>query len=158
MHQLHARRTRLFSSDYWIQEGTRNLTLLDLARLRSRGEFLLDGASYEFRAEGLLGGSYVLERDGRVVARATRAQLFPLVYRVHAGDRILELHSHPPGRKFSLRHGDRVTGAIRPAGPFSRSGVAEFQEALAPAVEVFLIALVLLKWRRRARGSGAASG
>src|SRR5690606_18126831 len=75
MYRLDIRPTSRFSSDVWIQEGNRNLTLLDLARLRSRAEFLLAGNSWEVQSSGLLRREYRLERDGRVEASATRVQL-----------------------------------------------------------------------------------
>lgn len=155
MYRLNIRPKSAFSSDFWIQEGTRNVTLLDLARLRSRGEFQLAGNTWEVRASGLLHREYRLEREGRMEASATRVQLLPLLYRVHAGDRQLELRSFPPLRKTRVLHGGREIGMIAPVRAFGRSATAEFREPLRTEIQVFLIALALMRWRtqsRRARG------
>ena len=158
MYRLQVRPKTRFSSDFWIQEGTRNVTLLDLARLRTRGEFLLEGTSWDVRSSGLLRREYRLERDGRVEARATRVQILPLLYRVHAGDRLLELRSVPPLRRTRVLHGGREIGVIAPVRVFSRFATAEFREPLRTEIQVFLIALALLRWRAQARSAGSGGG
>lgn len=154
---LEATPIRLFSADYQVTRDGQPVTLIDMATLRSRGQFELDGVPYTFRATGLMGGSYVLESQGRTVARATRERLIPLLYRVNAGDRMLGLALHAPGRRFTVRHGDRVIGEVRPRRLLSRSARARFEEPLSLPVQVFLLSLVLLYWRRRARASSSGS-
>lgn len=154
---LEARRLRLFSSDYQVTLDGQPVALVDMTTFRSRGQFELDGVTYTFQAGGLMGGSYVLESQGRTLARATRERLIPLLYRVNAGDRMLNLGLHAPGRRFTVRHGDRVIGEVRPRRLFSRSALARFDEPLSLPVQVFLLSLVLLYWRRRARASSSGS-
>jgi hypothetical protein len=153
MHRLEGERLRWFSWDYRISRGGEPLTLLDLEVIRSRGAFELAGERYGFRRTGRFVGAYVLVHRGRVIARAERERLLPPVYRVYAGDRVLQLRQRLPGRRFQVLHGTRAVGQVRPRSLFSRSFVAEFGEELPLPVEVFILAVVLIRWRHRARAS-----
>jgi len=140
-----------FSRDYRVRRGSEELTLIDMM-FWVRGEFALGGEQYRFRREGLLAPSYVLEHGERVIARAERTRIMPTQYRVTVEDRQLYLKPRLPGRTYLLVHGDRTIGEIRRRRLlFSRAFTAEFREPLALEAEVFIVALVLLRWRARAR-------
>lgn len=159
---LKARPRHLFSTTYLITKGDDAPTaappaapiVLDLSTFRSRGRFTLDGAEYRVAAVGATLGTWVLERDGRELARADRDRLLPLRYQIRLPDRALTLRTHPPTRRLTLSHGDRRVGGIRPRHPASRVALLEGADELAPPVRVFVLTLALLKWRRRARSSG----
>lgn len=158
---LEARPRHLFSTTYVITTGDDDAAptaadpiVLDLSAFRSRGRFRLDGAEYRVAAIGATLGAWVLERDGRELARADRDRLIPLRYQIRLPDRRLTLRTHPPTRRLTLRHGDRRVGAIRPRHLASRVALLEGAGELAPPVRVFVLTLALLKWRRRARSSG----
>jgi hypothetical protein len=151
--RLEGQRLRWFGWEYQVNRNGEPLAALDLAALRARGSFELGGELFSFRPDGRLGGAFVLEHGGRVLARAERERLLPVQYRVNLGDRLLSLRPRVPTRRYRLLHGDRQVGEIRPRGFLSRSFTAEFSEALSPASEVFVLALVLLRWRQRARSS-----
>ncbi len=153
---IQAIRRTLFSSDYDVFADNAPVTVLDLARVRSRAFFELGPERYTVRPEGLTHGSYILEIAARTIARAERASLLPPAYRVRTENRMLELRSRLPGRTFVVRHGDREIGAVRPAHLFSRTALVEGLEELPMATRLFLLTIVLLRWRRRARA--AASG
>jgi len=154
MDRLEGQRLRWFAWDYQVTRAGEQLTVLDLAALRSRGAFELGGERYGFRRAGGLLGAYVLVHGGRVIARAERERLLPPLYRVYAGDRLLHLAPRLPTRSYRLLHGSRPVGEVRPTSVFSRSFVAEFQEELPLPAEVFVLAVVLLRWRARVRSSG----
>jgi len=144
------------SHDYRVRRGSEEIALIDLAALRSRGEFLLDGESYEFRPAGVMSGDYQLEQAGRVIARAERTRLLPAEYRITAGDRQLYLKRRLPTRTYRLYHGDRVVGEVRRRRIFfSRAFLADFQEILPLPAEIFIVAIVLLRWRKQSRAARA---
>lgn len=155
---MEARRKGLFSSDFEVTADGDRVTTLDLARLRSRAEFDVDGHPYAVRPEGLTHGAYVLERDGHGVTRAERTSLLPLTYRVRTEYRMLELRARLPTRTFVVRHGDRQIGVIRPAHLLSRSAVVEGLDDIATEERLFLVIIVLLRWRRRARAASSGGG
>lgn len=150
MERLEGEPLQWLSRDYVVRRDGQELTVIDM-KFRRRGEFVLDGERYCFRREGPLARSYVLEHADRVVARAVRTRLIPTQYRITAADRQLVLEPRLPGRSYRLLHGDRRIGEVRRRRLlFSRAFVAEFSETLAPETEVFILALVLLRWRARA--------
>jgi len=151
--RLEGERLRWLGQDYRVRRGTDEITLIDLAALRSRGEFLLEDERYGFRPAGVMSGDYQLELSGRVVARAERTRLLPVEYRITAGDRQLYLKRRLPTRTYRIYHGDRVIGEVKRRSLFSRAFVAEFRETLPLATEIFVVTLVLLRWRKQSRAA-----
>lgn len=150
MERLEGEPLQWLSRDYVVRRGGEELTVIDM-KFRQRGEFLLDGKPYRFRREGPLARSYVLEQAERVVVRAERTRLIPVQYTITTADRQLYLNPRLPGRTYLLKHGDRIIGEVRRRSLlFSRAFIADFSEPLAPETEVFILALVLLRWRARA--------
>lgn len=153
MERLEGKRVRWLAWDYQVMRGSELVTSIDVAAVRSRSEFELAGERYALRPEGTLSGSYVLELAGRTVARAERERILPVQYRITAGDRQLYLKPRLPTMTYLVQHGDRTIGQVKRRGLFFRAFAAEFQEPLPLATEIFVIALVLLRWRRRMRAS-----
>ncbi len=154
---MRAEREGLFASVYEISLDGRVLTRLELTRIRSGAAFELDGEWYEVHREGVLRPVYVLERQGREareVARAEQSSRLPAGFQVRADNRGLALRARFPGRRFVVQHGDRRIGEIRPARLLSRSAVLEGMDELAPSTRVFLLTIVVLRWRQQARSSG----
>ena len=150
MERLEGEPLRWLSHDYRVRRNGVELTLIDLT-FRSRGEFVLEGERYEFRREHLLARSYILEQDGRVVARAERTGIIPSRYRVTVSDRQLTLRPRLPGHTWLVQHGDRTIGEVRRRRLFSRAFIAEFREPFPLVAEVFVLAVVVVRWRARAR-------
>jgi hypothetical protein len=100
-------------------------------------------------------GSYVLERDGRVIARAARQSFFARGYDVTAEDRMLALRAKGLlGRTFILLHGDVPCGTMRSTSLFRRSATVDFTSNLPLPLRVFLAFLVMASWRRSQRSAG----
>ena len=134
--------------------GDQHIATLDLARFRTRGEFQLGSDRFEVAREGLLASSYVLRRDGRVIARTERASLVPVILSVIAEDRRLTLHSRFGFRaQFVIKHGDHVIGAIKRPGIFRRRFVIETVTSSPLHVNLFMLVVALLTWRQRARAA-----
>ena len=148
-----ARPHHLFSARYDLSSGDRPVCTLELEWFRSRGRFSLDGREYRVLARGWTSGAFTLETEDRELASAERSSFLPLGYRVRVEDRWLELRAPGLSRRFTVLHGDRPVGSIRPRQLFSRVAVVEGADAVPLPVRVFLLAVVLLRWRRRARAS-----
>lgn len=150
---LEARPRHLFSQTYDVLTSDRRVAAIDLAAIRSRGRFELDGVEYRIRPEGWTAGVFVLEREGRDVARVERTGWLPARYRVRLEDRSLELRAHGLTRRFTLWHGGRRLGDIRPRHLLSRTALFEDAGEVPVAIRVFLLAVIVLRWRRRSRSS-----
>lgn len=150
---VEARPDHPFSTAYQVAQDGEPITTLDLAHFRSRGRFTVDGTEYRVRAVGWTAGVFTLDAAGRELARAERASFLPLSYRVRLEDRWLELRARGLGRSFSVVHGGRTVGTIRPRRLFSRTALFEGADDVAIPVRVFLLTVALLRWRRRARAS-----
>ena len=60
-------------------------------------------------------------------------------------------------RSIELRHGGQVVGSVQPKGVFGGKAAVELPSDLAPAVQVFVVAVVLTLWRREEAAAGAAA-
>ena len=154
MTSLRARPVRWGSWDFRVLDGDTEIARLDLATIRTRGEYELAGVRYEVAREGLLAGRYVLRAGERVIARTERESLVPMVLRVVAEDRQLTLESRLGFRSvFVVKHGDREIGGARRTSLFKRGFRIDAERGLPVHLTLFLLVIVLLTWRRRARAS-----
>ncbi|MFQ5889571.1 MAG: hypothetical protein ACE5JR_05910 [Gemmatimonadota bacterium] len=144
-----------FSWDFRIFEGEREIALLDRAWVRERGHFRLAGGVFDLYRDGLL-GPFVLETEGRVLARAEKLSALRRIFRVTAGERRYTLKAASPFRReFVLLQGERRVGSMRPESVLRRVAVAEFPEELPLPIRIFLVFLVLLLWKREASAAPA---
>ena len=151
---LHIEAEGLLSTDYEIRRSDRLVARIDMARMRSAGQIEAGTASYSARPERLFSGNYVMERDGSRVARAERSGWLRPAYAVRGADRMLMLR--PSGmlsRRYRILHGDRPIGSIAREGFFGRSATAVFDENVPEEMQLFLIFLALLRWRKQRQAS-----
>jgi hypothetical protein len=154
---LEAKPLGLFSRDFDVESEGRKIAFLDVALWREAGEVLIEDQPYKLYREGLMSGAFVLEKEGRIVARAMKTSAF----RAHFD---LELRSHRCsltrtslfGRSFSVLQGSEVIGSIRPAGVFTRRAIIDLPRDWPTPVQVFVFWLVLVIWNRD-RSAAAAS-
>lgn len=90
-------------------------------------------------------------------AAAERLSLWSGRWRLSAGGRTYELaKGFWLSQRYELRAGGAAVGELRPRGAFGRKAEASLPPELPPAVQVFVIAVVLTLWRRE--NSAAAGG
>ncbi len=144
----------LLSTDYEIRRGDGLFARVDMARMRSAGRIETHSATYEIRPERLLSGNYVMEHDGARIARAERAGWLRPRYAIRGPDRVLTLR--PAGllaRRYDVIHGDHAIGSIARQGLFNRAATADFDENVPEEMQLFLVFLALLRWRRQRQAS-----
>lgn len=110
------------------------------------------GRMYRLRRAGLLRERFTLEVASRVapVARVTQSDPARRDYTVEVDARRLRLRAESPLRSgYLLQEGDRIVGALRPAGPLRRSVEADMPDDLSLEANVFLVWVTLLLWRGR---------
>lgn len=107
------------------------------------------GQRYRLRRTGVLRDTFTLVADGAPVAHAAQRDPLRREFAVEAGERGLSLRAESLLRSgYTLLEGDRVVGALRPAGRLRRGIEADLPDDLPLAVGVFLLWIVLLLWRR----------
>lgn len=140
-----------FSWHFRIIEGARPVAEIDMSRWRERGTLSVGGAPYRVYRERLMGGSYVLESEGKEVARAEKLSAFRRSFELSHAGRVWTLRARSAlGRAFVLSDGKSEAGSISPDGFLTRRATARLPETLPLPVRVFLLWLVTILWKRAA--------
>ena len=119
----------------------------------------IKGETFRFFREGLVSGAYVLEAYGREIARADKPSVFKRRFAVHFAGRRFVLEDESIFRRtFVVREEPEdgigvEVGRIKPVGAFRRSARARFDDDLPLAVNIFLIGLVILMWKRSGKST-----
>jgi hypothetical protein len=159
MRMLHATRTKLLAQEYELTQDGRALTTFSLKRGRIGTRFELDGAGYRVRSHRFSGAYELLDDDGSVVAATDRVNRR---WSLHASGRAWHFRrTAMAGREFSMlgERGER-SGSVRRTG-VGASGAAADLPGVELNLQVFVLIVVLLRWRRKRAamaGAGAAGG
>jgi hypothetical protein len=130
---------------------------IECAPMWERATIRVGGRAYSAGREGKITGKFYLEADGNRVASAEKPSAMHRLFTVQVGGRTLTLKAASTfGRAFVLTERDVPTGSIAPLGWFTRKCRAQLPDDLAPEVQVFLIWLVILMWRRQEQAAMAA--
>jgi hypothetical protein len=132
---------------------------LEVAWMRERGRLtFIGGNEYDFYRQGWLGGLFLLEDDGTVLAQADKPNAFTRRFEVTFGFQTLRLAAQSPfTRAFDVYDGDSRIGSIYPDHFFTRKTTIDLPVNIPPPVKVFLFWLVALMWRRAAHNSSSSS-
>jgi hypothetical protein len=124
---------------------------------RERGRIRAGDQEWEFRRERYRRLS--LAGPQGVYATAERASVWSGRWQFTAGGRTYELAKAAwYSRRYQLRAGDAVAGELSPRGVFGNHAEASLPPELPPAVQVFVIAVVMTLWRREnSTAAGAAA-
>lgn len=146
-----------YSWDFHVREDGREVALIDKEWFRERATFALEGVTYEVRRTSILRGTFALERGGRLLAEATKTSIFRRAFDVRVGADRYRLQSRSAFRReFRLLRGGVPVGVFRPVSLFRREATARFPASLPLQVDLFLVFLVLVLWKRET--DAAASG
>ncbi len=122
------------------------------------GSFSIDGASYRIWREGMFSGEFLLDRDGQTVARAQKPSAFRSLFEITHLDRSYTLKKESLlSRSFVLLEGDVAVGSIRSEGRLSRKATVSLPEAMPAPVQLFVIWLVILLWKRESDAANTAA-
>ena len=147
---LEAVPTDFFSYNFRLQDRNKLLGEVDTAFLRDRGTIELEDGTYELYRERLFGGDYVLEKNGKVVARATKPSALQNRFEVEISGRIVVLRRLSFfTRQFGLFEGETQVGSISPQGLFSRRATIDLPADWPLSIRAFLFWLVFLMWKRQ---------
>ncbi len=154
---LEAKPLNLFSQDFNIETEGQKIAFLDIALWRESGEMSIEGKPYKLYREGLMSGAFVLEGEGRAVARAIKPSAFRSDFDLELNARHYSLKRDSLfGRSFSVFQNGVTVGSIRPVGLFTKRTIIDLPADWPVPAQVFVFWLVLVIWKRR--DSAAAAG
>src|SRR5262249_14618467 len=147
-----------FSWDFTVTDGASPIAEIDVSWWREKGVLTVRGSTYDVYREGLMGGAFLLESSGSILARARKPSAFRRSFEFEFGGKFYILRAESAfRRKFVLIDVDKEVVWLSPDGIFTRRATADLPEGLPLPVKVFIIWLVVIMWKRESDGSAAAS-
>jgi hypothetical protein len=141
-----------------VLAGHQKIAEIKSSTLPESGTFLLDTSSYRAYREGMFSGDFFLESNGQTIAQARKPSAFHSSFDITHLDRSYTLRKESfVGRSFILLEGDRETGSIRPEGLLTRRAIVELPEVMPLPVQLFVIWLAIILWRREANAGATAA-
>lgn len=147
-----------FSWNFDILDNDRLVASIKVSALPESGTFSLDGTDYRAYRERMFSGDFFLEGNAQTIARAQKPSAFLSTFEIRYSDRSYTLKKESVvGRSFVLFEGDQEVGSIRPEGFLSRKSAVSLPEAMPGPVQVFVIWLAILMWRRETNARAATA-
>ena len=144
--------------NFEVLEDDRKVTEIKTSTLPESGMFSIDGSKFRAYREGMFSGEFLLEKDGQLIARAEKPSAFRNAFSIQYSDRKYMLKKESwAGRSFVVCQGDLEVGSIRPEGAFSRKAAVSLPGDMPTPLQVFVIWLTILLWKREADAGAAAS-
>jgi hypothetical protein len=141
----------VLSWDFSVLRDGAPVAEIDVAWFRENGTLTVEGVTYPVYREHLMSGAFILESNGTPLARAVKpSALFRCFTIEHAGQTYTLQAETAVLRKFVLLENDREVGSITPEGPIIRNSKVDLPEHLPLPVQVFLIWLTVILWKRAA--------
>jgi hypothetical protein len=137
-----------FSNSFRLQQPHGTVAELDVSQWREKAEFDVQGGHYRLYREGLASGAFVLESQGKVLARAFKPSAFRARFELEVGGRAFTLRRTRMRSGFGLFQGERQVGSVQRAGMFTRRALIDIPDDWPPAAQVFVFWLVLVMWIR----------
>ena len=150
--------TRWFRWEFAISQGSQPIAGIDISSWRERGELTVQGATFRVSREGALSGDFLLSSGEGVLARATKPSALRRSFVVRSGAKTYTLRARSAFRRsFVLLEDDREVGGISPDAIWSHRASANLPADLPMPVQVFLIWLAMLLWKREADSAATMS-
>jgi hypothetical protein len=147
---LEAIPTGLLSATYRLQQDNVLIGEIDNSYFRERATLELEEGTYHLFRERAMGGDFMLERNGNIVARAAKPSAFKTLLEVDVPEHHLVLRRISVfSRRFGVFENGRQVGAIYTAGTFTRRAIVDLPAEWPAVARVFLFWLTWLMWRRQ---------
>jgi hypothetical protein len=145
------------SWDFTVTERSQAVAAIDTSWWREKGVLTVQGVDYRVYREGVMGGDFILESAGSIMARAAKPSAFYRSFNIDHADRQYTLRAKSAFRRaFLLLEGDREIGSLSPEGIFTRRATVDLPETLPLPVKVFIIWLSVILWKRDAAAAAGA--
>ncbi|HKR09587.1 MAG TPA: hypothetical protein VJS39_10385 [Gemmatimonadaceae bacterium] len=151
---LEAIPTNVFAKNFRLEQDNKLVGELDPSIWRCKATLELEEGTYNLYREKFLGGDYLLEHDGTIVARAIKTHVFRDKYAIQVGNRVLEFKKlRWTSRKFGLFDGDQLVGGIYPRGIFTKRANIDLPQEWPLANRVFMFWLAFVIWKRESQAA-----
>jgi hypothetical protein len=148
---------RWYSWDFDLVDGDRRLAGLETSRWREKGVLNVDGVEHRVYREGLMSGEFILERDGVVLAHATKPSAFRNAFELNFNGWKYTLRKKSLlSRSFLVESGEREIGSLVPKSMWSRSARVTLPQDWPLPVRAFAIWLTIILWKRESDAGGGA--
>jgi hypothetical protein len=146
-----------FSWDFSVIDDSGDVVLIDRHWFRENASFSVNGRSFDVRRTSLVRGTFALEHAGVTVAEARKPSSFRRAFDITTGADHYRLEAaNVFGRAFVLSHDGIPVGGVRPTSFIGRTATAQFPEQLPPEIQLFIVFLVLILWKRAADAAAAS--
>lgn len=147
---LEAVPTDLFSHRFLLQDQNQVVGEMEMAFWSEKAQLELPDATYLLYREGWFSGDFLLERNGIVVARATKTSALRNTFEVQLpnGQAVFRKPSHWK-RMFAVFDGDKELGNVSPRGWLTRRADIDLPADWPLATKAFLFWLAFLMWKRQ---------
>lgn len=140
----------IFSTRFRFQEENQLLGKIDNSIWREKARVELKDGTYLLYREGHFSGYFVIEHNGRLLARASKPSALKNKFEVELAGRTLVLRQLSIWkRRFGLFNGDKQIGSIYPLSVFNRKTLIDVPGDLPLPIRVFLFWLVFIIWKRQ---------
>ncbi len=147
---LEAVPTNLFGMNFRLQQQNQLVGEVNNSSWRERARLELEEGSYELHRERFCAGDFLLERDGKVIARASKPSAFKCRFEVELPNRRVVLRKISPWRlRFGLFEGENQIGSVYSLGWFTRRIQIDLPADWPLAIRSFLFWLVFLMLKRQ---------
>ena len=148
----------LCSGNYRISGAAAGPGTLTFFWMSEQGEIVMGSDTCSVRKHGIASGTWTLELEGKVIARAEKPSAMFRQFDIHFEGRQFELRAISAfARSFELSEGGRQVGTIAPAHAFTRRASVDCEDSVPEWVQLFAFWLVALMWRRAKNSSNSAA-
>ena len=144
----------IFSTRFRFQQENQLLGKIDNSVWREKARVELKDGTYLLYREGRFSGYFLIEHNGRLVARASKPSALRNTFEVEVAGRLLVLRQLSIWkRRFGLFNGDKQIGSIYPLRVLSRQAHIDVPGDLPLPIRVFLFWLVFIVWKRQSQAA-----
>ena len=145
---LQAVPTNFLAKTFRLHQDDRLVGEVDTSLWRERARLDVETGSYDFHRERFCAGDFLLEGDGKLIARASKPNWYKCTLEVEVPNHRLTLRKVSPWkRRFELFEGEKQVGSVYPLGLFSRRTQIDLPDDWPIAIRGFLFWLVFLAWQ-----------
>ena len=132
-----------------LGQNQRLLGELEDSFLRAKAQLELEEGTYQLYREGWFSGDFLLELNGKVVARASKPSVLQNRFEIELPDRQFVL-SKPSSfdRRVIVLDGGKEIGSIYPLGAFTRRTHVDLPDDWPVPIRAFLFWIVFNVWKR----------
>lgn len=153
---LTARPQRIFSSRFELHDDDGTVGDLKMSNLRESAKAVVNGRQLTFYRDGFLRGPYLLEADGKLIAKAMKPSFLRANFEISFGNARCELKKKGLFRSaFEVLAEGRVVGKVERKSVWKRSAQIDLPPEWPDALSTFILWLGLVMWKREA---AAAAG